>query len=246
MIKLSELFPGKTDGSDPVGYPHGAFKNSTVEGAYDGTPITRDVMNDVLGFHEALMLNTSTSADGGIEKANDSQLLEALRKYIRWQALVQVTGDAAGYGTVEFDRPSGIGAASNLLLLSGGVTTQATAITSYFRMRHVCIPGVFYHAIRTIARPVNIADTVVSGPYITKFNTKTGAASALVTGGSKNITYTNASATPKITVTNLDSAFTAVEGDVIEFGDPFGGAGSYDMYLLSASLLVHPDPPQAS
>lgn len=239
MIKLDNEFPTAVDSSEPSKYPHGAFKNSTVQGAYNGTPITKNVMNDTLGFHEALLSIGNVTASGTPEAANSSQLVTAIKNIARVQACEAMTGDYKdGYGIQFFDRPSGVGASSQILTV-GTVNQGVTLITNLFRMRLTCIPGCWYSNIEIRSRSVGA--TMAQGtPYVARCNARTSTNTQLVNGDVTNYAYGTSWTNTAINFI-AGTSFIAEVGDYIEFIDNYNGVNSNDFYLASAVARgVHP------
>jgi hypothetical protein len=77
-IKPSVRYPLQTDTTDLVGYPHGKARNILVVGDGTGTPFEKDLVNDIFGFQQALLVAASITPSGVPEKANASQYLTAL------------------------------------------------------------------------------------------------------------------------------------------------------------------------
>ena len=72
-------YPGQIDITDPAGYPEGAAQNVTVSGDGTGTPLEKDLTNDVLGFQQALLAAAGLTPSGTPEKVGASQYLDAVR-----------------------------------------------------------------------------------------------------------------------------------------------------------------------
>lgn len=60
-------------------YPYGKAQNVTVEGDGTGTPFEADLVNDLLGFQQALLVEADITPSGTPDNANTSQYLEAVR-----------------------------------------------------------------------------------------------------------------------------------------------------------------------
>jgi len=78
MIILSSKYPGQV-AVDATNYPHGKARNVTVTGDGTGTPWEQDLVNDWLGFDEALVAAGSVTPSGNPDTAVVSQRLEALQ-----------------------------------------------------------------------------------------------------------------------------------------------------------------------
>ena len=63
-------------------YPEGSYKNESVPGANDGTPVEIDWANDYEGFTQALLAEAGISADGNPDTAISSQRLEAIKTVV--------------------------------------------------------------------------------------------------------------------------------------------------------------------
>lgn len=80
-IKLDIAYPGRTDvdGANP----NGTFKDSTVPGAFDGTPFQKSWARDMWSFLEILMSVGSEIHNGSPDDATASQRYDALVKIAR-------------------------------------------------------------------------------------------------------------------------------------------------------------------
>ena len=81
-IDPSALYPGQIDTSDPTGYPYGAAQNVTVAGDGTGTPLEKDLVNDIFGFQQALLEEANITPSGTPDKVGASQYLEAIQEVI--------------------------------------------------------------------------------------------------------------------------------------------------------------------
>jgi hypothetical protein len=72
-------YAGQVATSDPAGYPYGKAQNVTVEGDGTGTPLEKDLVNDILGLQQALLVAAGITPSGVSDKANASQYLDAIR-----------------------------------------------------------------------------------------------------------------------------------------------------------------------
>lgn len=59
-------------------YPSGSFKNISAPGLKDGTPLEQAWANDILGSRDAILLAAGLTADGNVETAQSSQVLDAI------------------------------------------------------------------------------------------------------------------------------------------------------------------------
>ncbi len=78
-LKPSARYPGQLDTSDATGYPHGKAQNVVVEGDGVGTPFEKDLVNDILGFQQALLVGAAITPSNVPDKVGASQYLDALR-----------------------------------------------------------------------------------------------------------------------------------------------------------------------
>ena len=77
------VYPGQLDETDPTGYPHGKAQNETNPGDDDGTPLEQTLVNDILGFQQALLVEAGIAPSGTPDKADASQYLDALKILMR-------------------------------------------------------------------------------------------------------------------------------------------------------------------
>ena len=81
-LRPSVVQPGRVDTSDPTGYPDGKAQDVTtpgVGGTNDGTAWVSSFINEVFGFFQGLLAQAGITPDGTPEKANDSQLVDAVK-----------------------------------------------------------------------------------------------------------------------------------------------------------------------
>lgn len=81
-LKPSDRYPGQIDTSDPVGYPHGKARNRSLPGDGTGTPWERDVVNDLFGMQQALLLYAGITPSEVPDTARVSQYLAAIDSMI--------------------------------------------------------------------------------------------------------------------------------------------------------------------
>lgn len=96
-IDPSATYAGQIDTTDPVGYPYGKARNELVEDDGTGTPWEQDIVNDLLGFQQALLDYHGVAPSGVPEKVGTSQYLDALTDS-DWV----LTGDIRFNGAVHF------------------------------------------------------------------------------------------------------------------------------------------------
>lgn len=77
-INPETQYPGKIAPSTPD-YPYGAARNVTLPGDGTGTPWEAALVNDILGWQQALLSEAGIVPTGNPEKATASQYLDALR-----------------------------------------------------------------------------------------------------------------------------------------------------------------------
>lgn len=82
MIIPKTRYPGQLDETDAVGYPHGKAQNVVVEGDGTGTPFEKDLVNDILGAQQALVVAAGITPSGTPDKAGASQQLDALNQLL--------------------------------------------------------------------------------------------------------------------------------------------------------------------
>lgn len=80
MLILKDRYPGQTDDTDPSGYPHGKARNASSIGSGDGTPLEQDLINDIQGAMQALAVAADVTPSGDPERADASDVLDALRR----------------------------------------------------------------------------------------------------------------------------------------------------------------------
>ncbi len=74
----SSRYPGQVDTSDPDGYPYGAGQNIAVEGDGTGTPLEKDIVSDILGFQQSLLVEAGLTPSGLSDKVGASQYTTAV------------------------------------------------------------------------------------------------------------------------------------------------------------------------
>lgn len=80
----NDRWPAQTN-APSADYPHGSARNQSVPGDNTGTPLTKDWINDLWGFLQALLTRGGVAPDGLPDTAQVSQYLEALRKSVTLQ-----------------------------------------------------------------------------------------------------------------------------------------------------------------
>lgn len=77
-LDLTVTYAGQVDDSDPD-YPQGKARNVVVEEDGTGTPYEEQIVNDTLGFHQALLLAAGITPSGSPDTANDSDYKDAVQ-----------------------------------------------------------------------------------------------------------------------------------------------------------------------
>src|SRR5690625_4343688 len=76
-------------------YPTGSIKNKSAPQNKDGTPIEQDWANDLLGMRDAILAAGNVQADGNVENAVNSQIVEALKAFlVESERVVQTPGSS--------------------------------------------------------------------------------------------------------------------------------------------------------
>lgn len=75
----AEKYPGKTAGKSAE-YPLGKARNISSTGDGSGTPLEQAWVNDLFGFQQAILAAADIVASGAPDTAQNSQVLEAMRK----------------------------------------------------------------------------------------------------------------------------------------------------------------------
>lgn len=91
-ISPKDRYPGQIDTtSDPTGYPEGAARNVSVPGDGTGTPWEQDLVNDLLGWQQALLDYDGAAPSGTPEKVGASQYLDAIEQIATDKAAAAIT-----------------------------------------------------------------------------------------------------------------------------------------------------------
>lgn len=88
----SARYPGQVD-VGATGYPFGRARNIDTEGDGTGTPLEKDLVNDIFGFQQALLQNAGLTPTNIPDKVGSSQYLQAV-----YFAVKNVLQDATTYG----------------------------------------------------------------------------------------------------------------------------------------------------
>lgn len=81
-IVPSSKYPAQTLLSDPSGYPYGKARNVVTAGDGSGTPWEADLVNDIFGFLQALLVGAGITPSNTPDKVGTSQYLDAIAKVI--------------------------------------------------------------------------------------------------------------------------------------------------------------------
>lgn len=129
-IKLRDRY-GNRANEPSVDYPTGSVKNKSAPDATDGTPLEKDWANDLLGSRDAIMKAAGVTADGNVETAEKSQVLESLNKlYVSNSRTVSSGVGLSGGGSlssnltfsVKYGTASGTAAVGNDSRINNGQT----------------------------------------------------------------------------------------------------------------------------
>lgn len=92
MQQISTSYPGNSNPPD-ASYPGGSVKNETVPGSSgDGTPLDAPIINDYVGFSEALISAGLVTASGASDTALSSDRVDAITNLIGIRVLQNLYG----------------------------------------------------------------------------------------------------------------------------------------------------------
>lgn len=100
-IIISTQYPGKTN-APSAAYPQGSARNVTISGDGTGTPWEQQLVNDVLGFLQALLLEGGITPSGSPDTALASDYLDGLKVAIKPTGY-SITNPPAGGPLKTFD-----------------------------------------------------------------------------------------------------------------------------------------------
>lgn len=80
-LDLTIVYGPQVISSDP-GYPYGKARNVTVSGDGTGTPWEAALVNDIIGFFQALLVAASATPSGDPDKVGASQYIDAIQQLI--------------------------------------------------------------------------------------------------------------------------------------------------------------------
>ena len=78
MLSLPSTYPGQTAGTN-ANYPNGQARNVTVSGDGTGTPWEQQLLNDILGFMNAVVDEAGITVSGSPDTALASDVLDGLK-----------------------------------------------------------------------------------------------------------------------------------------------------------------------
>ena len=118
-IKVFERYGPRANPADG-NYPNGSFKNESVPGANDGTPLEVAQANDMQGFTDALLAEAGIDASGNPDTAVGSQRLNALKKINDGRYSATFKNDSSG-SPVENMIAGRIGGVVSVIHVAGNV-----------------------------------------------------------------------------------------------------------------------------
>lgn len=128
-INPETQYPGKIAPSS-ANYPYGEARNITVPGDGKGTPWEAAIVNDLLGFQQAMLSAANVVPSGDPDTAPLSQYLEALNKITVSNALTfdsvvsLVAGNALKGISVDFDKLASVNASVRTISYHTGWAAQ--------------------------------------------------------------------------------------------------------------------------
>lgn len=94
MLDLTVRYPGQSVAD--ANYPQGKARNRTAPGEATGTPFEADLVNDILGAHQAIVAEAGIATSGVPDSAAASDVLEALRYVAPYPVFADITLGASG------------------------------------------------------------------------------------------------------------------------------------------------------
>lgn len=85
-INPESQYPGKISPATPQ-YPYGSARNVTLPGDGTGTPWEAALVNDILGWQQAILSDAGSEPTGTPEKATASQYLDAIKQVLARQSV---------------------------------------------------------------------------------------------------------------------------------------------------------------
>ena len=135
----SAEYPGQVEIGD-AGYPLGKAQNVTVEGDGTGTPFEKALVNDLLGWQQALLAAAGITPNGSPDMVGASDYLKAIYRLGRW---------APGWGAV------GDGATDDTAALQAALTAVA-ALSVGMQELHLWPGATYRHTGLTVPGNVSI------------------------------------------------------------------------------------------
>lgn len=127
MLKIYDRFSPRANAAD-TDYPFGSFKNETIPGARDGTPLNADWANDHEGFDTALLAEAGITPNGLPDTAIASQRLDALLSL--FAQAKDYTINAAIFGFKEGNTPAANGTAIRSACAAAAVVVRNTSVAT--------------------------------------------------------------------------------------------------------------------
>jgi hypothetical protein len=78
-IKVYDRYGPRANPADS-NYPNGSYKNESAPGTDDGTPLEVSQRNDILGYHDSIMIAAGLTNNGLVDTVVNSQMFEASAK----------------------------------------------------------------------------------------------------------------------------------------------------------------------
>lgn len=85
-LSPKDRYPGQITTGDS-GYPYGKARNRTAPGDGTGTPFEKDLVNDVLGFQQALLAQAAITPSGSPDHVGASQYVDAIQGLAAFSAV---------------------------------------------------------------------------------------------------------------------------------------------------------------
>jgi hypothetical protein len=204
-LVLADRYPDNTNAAS-ADYPQGSAKNDATPGDHTGTPYEKDILNDIQGFLQALLLKSGITPSGAVETALASDYWTAVG--IMHKPSLHSTymgtdnthaGSATGEGNVfvghsparylttgSINTAIGYQAMSTMTTGSGNVAIGESALTG----TSTGSGNIAIGPAAAFAAPSNMSNTLVIGANGMANATLTGNLStkALTTGGALTVT----------------------------------------------------------
>lgn len=135
-LDYTDRYPGQVDTGDP-NFPHGKAQDISVEGDGSGTPFQADIVNDIWGFLQAILVAAALTPSGLVDNANVSQYLSGLE-------LIFDANNVTHQG-VQADGIADDTAAMNAAIAAAGAGDAATTL--------FCPPGIYRFTDKLLRHP---------------------------------------------------------------------------------------------